>query len=325
MAVTNISTFYSPQANPSGHNNAAIKDWGSKISSLFSGAGLIQTSDTGQVNWTTTTFTPLGSTNGGTVIGYEVWRLNDSLQATKPIFFVVEYITSDASATTYQYYIRMTVTSSTNGAGSSNGALTQGNIYVTNSTDVNTNNFGSLNTAWSSGNGSWFNLVLGSVAGTGPGLGTFFFDRTRDSSGAITNEGCAMGWTGATGKVVTATNTVGNASSGFYRVFNHTLLTVGSLGGSALNTSVLLPTIGYDFLSTGTTEGVEAPPFICNQKLVPPILAAVSAITQELPGGVEFDVTLSGASHHYISLGSFANCANRLAGNTAWCLALRYE
>lgn len=62
----------------------------------FANGNWIQTSDTGQINLTTVT-KPVAA---NTVAGYEVWRMDDALQATAPVFLKIEYGTGAANAST---------------------------------------------------------------------------------------------------------------------------------------------------------------------------------------------------------------------------------
>lgn len=67
--------------------DAKFRTWGSSISTSFTASGLVQTSDTGQINWTAVN----KPTTTGTVAGYEVYRFNDSLQGTYPVYLKLEY------------------------------------------------------------------------------------------------------------------------------------------------------------------------------------------------------------------------------------------
>lgn len=49
--------------------------------------GLTQTSDTGQINPATVNKPTVNNTSAG----YEIWRFNDTMQATSPIFLKIEY------------------------------------------------------------------------------------------------------------------------------------------------------------------------------------------------------------------------------------------
>ena len=90
-------------------SDATFRAWGSDIAARLATAGLIQTADTGQINWVTV-LRPAASAYGG----YEVWRFDDTLQGTSPVFMKIEYGSSNNQATPA---LRITVSSGTNGAG----------------------------------------------------------------------------------------------------------------------------------------------------------------------------------------------------------------
>src|SRR3954454_12687471 len=67
-------------------DDATFRTWGSGVAAQIAAMGLVQTSDTGQINWTTVTRLAIN-----TSAGYEVWRFNDALQSTKPVFIRLDY------------------------------------------------------------------------------------------------------------------------------------------------------------------------------------------------------------------------------------------
>jgi hypothetical protein len=74
-------------------DDATFRAWGSGIAAQIAAMGLVQTSDTGQINWVTVARPALN-----TIAGYEIWRFNDALQATKPVFIRIDYGTSSPVA-----------------------------------------------------------------------------------------------------------------------------------------------------------------------------------------------------------------------------------
>lgn len=94
---------------------ANFKSWASTISAFFTTAGWVQSSDTGQVNWSTIASVP---TAGNYV--YEIWKPGDGLTA---FYFKVEYGTGTASSNTSPA-IRLSIGTSTNGAGVLTGFVT---------------------------------------------------------------------------------------------------------------------------------------------------------------------------------------------------------
>lgn len=329
MAVTTISLLQ-PQNN--GNNNAAIKTWGAALSSLFSGAGLVQTSDTGQINWSTTTATPNTTTSSDALIGYEIWKFNDSLQSTKPVFLRVEYRNIDSSVSTLQFYLAISVYVATNGGGANAGTYSL-SFRVTQGTS-STGSVASPTAAvpaFSSGDGSSFVLAIGvfgsaTSSAAANALGTFYIDRTRDASGAISGEGAvaaATGWNGGYGQAGNAAV----AGAGQYGVMQFTLgssYSIGSTGGIA-STGIVLPAYVPTSLASGTTLGFSAPTVVCNGKKLPPILAAIAYNNVDTNPNSTVSVLVSGTVHTYYLLGSFCPCADRVGGSTTAVLAVRYE
>lgn len=89
--------------------DAGFRAWAQKVHDALAAVGLVQTSDTGQINLTTVTAPALGA-----FAGYEIWRFNDAEQASHPIYMKVEY--GKAGATT-QPALRWTVGTGSNGSG----------------------------------------------------------------------------------------------------------------------------------------------------------------------------------------------------------------
>lgn len=107
-------------------SDASFRAWGLVWSTNLAALGWVQTADTGQINWTTVTKPGVANT----VAGYEIWRMNDALQGTAPIFLKIEYGTG-AAATNSALWI--TLGFSTNGAGiiNSTNTSTRTQIYTT--------------------------------------------------------------------------------------------------------------------------------------------------------------------------------------------------
>lgn len=94
-------------------NDAGFRAWGLVWSTNLAALGWVKTADTGQINWATVTKPAAANT----VAGYEIWRMNDSLQGTAPIYIKIEYGTG--SAVTYSA-LWLTLGFSTDGAGNLN-------------------------------------------------------------------------------------------------------------------------------------------------------------------------------------------------------------
>ena len=84
--MANTSTIYTAIDHST---DAGFRVWGTEFHAQLLAIGLTLTSDTGQINWTTVVRPALNGT-----AGYEIWRFNDTLQGTTPIFIKFEFGTS---------------------------------------------------------------------------------------------------------------------------------------------------------------------------------------------------------------------------------------
>lgn len=103
-------TATSFSAAPTNNTDANFRLWGSGMKTALAAVGLVQTADTGQIDWTTVV-APVATQ---TVKGYEIWRFNDSLQSTVPIYIKIEYGSGTGAAIPQ---IKYSVGSGTDGAG----------------------------------------------------------------------------------------------------------------------------------------------------------------------------------------------------------------
>lgn len=89
--------------------DTTYRAWGSAISAALAALGWVQTTDTGQVNWTTATRSATSGTN------YEVWRTNDG---SAPLYMKLEYVNTNSVSFPG---IAVTLGFATNGAGTLTG------------------------------------------------------------------------------------------------------------------------------------------------------------------------------------------------------------
>lgn len=169
-------------------SDAEFRKWGKGISDALAALGFVKTSDTGQVNWATVTVPA-----SGVYTPYEIWRFNDALQATKPIYFKIEYGSSGAS----KPGLRITVGSGSNGSGTING-----NVYCTQTTlggsasmDTSSTEFAS----YASGDGSSFAIMLWPGHTNYLGLGGFTIGRSCGTDGAYNGNAVMVAGFGYTG------------------------------------------------------------------------------------------------------------------------------
>lgn len=96
--------------------DAIWRTWVQFVHDGLAAAGWVQTADTGQINISTALATTAVSQNRG----YEIWRMADTLQATKPVFMKLEYGSGAAGNTPT---IWLTVGTGSNGSGTITGIV----------------------------------------------------------------------------------------------------------------------------------------------------------------------------------------------------------
>jgi hypothetical protein len=99
-------------------DDASFRSWVHSLSDGLAAVGSItQTADTGQINPDTV----LKPTATAVAAGYQVWRFNDALQATRPIFFKLEY--GSGSSVINSAGVWITIGSGSDGAGNLTGVV----------------------------------------------------------------------------------------------------------------------------------------------------------------------------------------------------------
>ena len=161
-------------SNAGGCNNAA-----SYIHPCLAAGGWIQTADTGQ----TANGSFAAQTGIGAISGYQIWRMNDTLQSTYPVFIKLEYGCASSYASSYYGTgIWLTIGTGSNGAGTITGIILPRTqlAYTGNPTVDNTYN------SWVSASNNRLTLCLWAAA---VNLITLGIERTKNSLGIDTNEG----------------------------------------------------------------------------------------------------------------------------------------
>lgn len=231
-----VST-YSWMSARSSADAATFRKFAVGIHAAFLAAGWVQTSDTGQGDVTTMTVP-----TANTAAGYEVWRLNDALQSTAPVFVKIEY-----GRATNVPIVWITVGQSTDGAGTIGNVLfarTQAGAPGSNSNNA------TEYPSYASGDGSSIAVVMWAGSwSTASSTSDFFFvvERSRDSSGNATGDGFLI----VIGKVGANAVVIGNGGSS------------GSMMTSSPYLNAAMPqSINAVATSTGSTlskDGVTAP------------------------------------------------------------------
>ena len=164
-------------------DTTAFRAWGAAINTALAATGLVQTSDTGQINWATVSAS--GSTS--TDVGYEVWRFNDALQSTAPIFFKLVYGTGSGSQRAR--IVMSAVGTATNGAGTLSVPNAASASFSLNTLVGGGSVDSTARTSYAAGDGSGVAVAFFPESSAASQRGGFVIDRFRDSSGAATADG----------------------------------------------------------------------------------------------------------------------------------------
>ena len=176
MATQNWSTVMDQ------NTDAGFRAWGAELNAKLTAAGLVQTADTGQINWTTVTRAAIN-----TDAGYEIWRFNDTQQSGAPIYLKLHF--GSGSATNIPR-IRLIVGTSSNGSGTIGGTVnTVRTVSASSGVTTGLSNYpsylcvaeGFLGLVWKTD---------GAQIGGSYAWGGFLITRTVDNDGVPDNRGC---------------------------------------------------------------------------------------------------------------------------------------
>lgn len=267
-------------------SDANFREWGKKLSDAIVACGLVLVADTGSINWTTVT-------TGASKRGFEIFRFNDTLQSTAPIFIRIDY----GQGSYADAAVWWTVGTGTDGSGTVTGnpsAAILCEIYNTGD---------ATQTAYVTGSTNWlaWTLMLASPAASMPAL--LSIERTHDGTGADTNEGLLiLNHTGAAIKQM-----MWFAASGS--------------GTSESTWGVLFPGSGNS--SSGSYVAVY-PFFLTKGIYTFPPIGFLAGNSNNFTAGVPFSLTYYGAAHTYMPLATAgANMSLSRGANGMWLL--RYE
>lgn len=258
--------------------DAAFRTWGSAYNAKFTSIGWVNTADTGQINWTTV----LASLATNTVQGYEIWRFADTLQSTAPVFLKIEY---GAGAAVANGSLWFTLGSGSNGTGSLTG------VQSTRQQVQCTATAGAITHYWSGDTNRFTLAVSGATAATSDCFGV---ERTVDTTGALTSEGCLMVTLGTSVWGQQAWNQVIGPTTASWET------TIGSMGA------------GLAPFGTFGSQVAIYPVFHNKGVFLPPGLNLYLFEKALITAGSPISFTTYGATHTYMPLNttSFA-CAGR--------------
>lgn len=145
--------------------------------------GFVQGSDTGQVNLATVNFPGANNTDGG----FEIWKFNDSLQATFPVYFKIAY-GRGADANSWRVTMIFSM-AGTDGAGNFVGTSSAVATWNYSNTGTRTNADTTAYKIVGSGDTGRFVICFFPNVQSTPFGRVLCIERTRDSTGAYTGEG----------------------------------------------------------------------------------------------------------------------------------------
>lgn len=253
-------------------------------------AGAARTADTGQIDPTTAT----ASASTNTSSGYEIWALNDSLQATAPVYLKLEYGTGSAGNSIVGMWI--TWGTGTDGAGNLTGQVTTRRQLSSNG------NWSATTTVYSCFTGSTFTFWHATSASLGIG---FSLHRTYNAAGAITNDGSiGLYWDQAVGRTVAALPRTGSIPSA-----RGCSSTFGGLGSMPTSTpaDIALGSVPWPFSGVWRYS-----------------LMMLYNIT-DITAGTPFTLTFLTASHTFIPLGLWTAGQSDLGASTNTALIVPWE
>ena len=283
-------------------SDAGFRTWGTEFHAQLLACGLTLTSDTGQINWTT-------ASRGGssqTYAGYEIWRFNDTLQSTVPVFLKFEF---GVGGTLNSPSIRLTVGSGTNGAGTMTGFSTIvfcGTNSTAGSNPLSTTAFYPSRFCYNAALGffgfAWKIGANGSNSAVDAAYQAAFVFRSSNSAGAATSDmvmvlstvGNAT-VTGSNGNgvlqclnfannTITPPNQTASVPPGWYWAFHPFMATATILNGQLAVDPVF-------FLGSSSAVGIT------------PCLAR--GLKTEIPMQTQVSLTLVGATpHNYLQIGN---------------------
>ena len=294
-----MATFTAAPANwTNASSDANFRAWGDYVSTQLAAMGLVQTADTGQIDWATVT-NP-GAIN--TYSGYEIWRFADSLQATAPVYIKIQYgegSAVDGPGMRFQF-----------GTGS-DGA---GNLTGTTSSNLDAETTSVTTACTVVGSGSTSRFAIAGGFNTGRGL-CFSFERMKDAAGADTIEGVMFTAHGSG-------NTSATANVQVCALWNSS---VGDYGSTQTNLIALFPT-GSTMKTV--TQTMVSPCLHFKGVWANPQLGVVGYYTADFTPGNTFVAYMYGATHTYYALPDTCwatGAAFQGPGGGTEAVAIRYE
>lgn len=313
---------------PTNSTDALFRVWGSAVSTALAAVGLVKTTDTGQIDWTTVVKPTATSQSRG----YEIWRFADALQATHPVFLRLDYGSGNYAINNPGLHV--SIGTDTDGAGllrsatgfpnttlwsPGNPALPfviaqNGPVFMGGGNDYSTTTLNNLYVASDDGMsfmvGGWYNAA-GSTYPLQTG-GMMLVERTRDHDGGPNGDGLFIVKTYATVAPITNILMLGRAQQ-YYATSGSGVPVVHGGKQGCTPTSGLVGSVLHTFpVFTGVA------PRLCG-----PSKHLVALWSADQSVNSQFDVTVYGAAGTFRSLGSHSNGWANEGGSVAVTGAFR--
>lgn len=267
-------------------SDAGFRAWGVALNSLLAAVGLVQTADTGQINWASVT---RAATN--TAAGYEIWRF-----ANSALYLKLEYGSGSTTSTPMAW---VTVGTGSNGSGTLTGQTSTRTTWLINATAAST---ATTYTSYACHVTGGFSLVFkqNSVNSSVNPMGLLVVGQTVDSTGTITS----------TGYGVLVQGTAGNNGPRFQSV--RTAATATTFAANSQYAQVV-----GDVTSSLVGANIQAYYVWLNVPDTQPFLWANVYIVAEITENNTFSVAMvSSSSHTYLAIGA-AGAVAQFAGQSA--------
>jgi|SRR6188768_490336 len=293
-----MATLFSNALVSSNTTDAQFRGWATFIRDVFLlSGGWMQTADTGQMNFATV----LAPTVANTKQGYAVFRMNDALQATSPVFVRLDF---GGGASPSGPGLWLTVGTGSDGAGNITNKRFDGGASVAPTITFNSNLTASNSYGSSAPNRVQFSLF---VRSSSFGQITVSLERSKDVTGADTGEAVLAYW-----------------PSGGTSLTHQRYIILGSPTQPPAEVGIQFLLSSNNPSSFGGDIGV-SPPIPMKGYAQPPGTGVVIVKLNDIAAESAFTVTMYGAVVTYQHLNSMASLdpVGASAGSTR--VAIRYD
>lgn len=297
------STFSLAWNNTTAGGTAGFK----QIHDALIAAGMVQTSDTGQLNLTTA---PTYVATSSYVYGYTVYRFNDSYQSTYPIYVRFEWRNS-ANVTSAVPSMLISVGESTDGAGAVTGrnAFTPSNPSSTNSTATAYTNYVCVKDGT-------LTLAIAPLHAVAAVRQLFIIDRLRDLTGQPV-PGYTFTRRSTNGTTMYMLTSTASTARTYLASYNH------SNTPSSTNTPTVFAPFAWQNETTTMNIGGDIPffPMYIMDPDARTSLGELHLPLADVAFNTDITVTRFGASHTYKALGGqFGGPGDFFLGNLAFAM-----